>query len=127
MLGADRLAYWARQYGFGAPTGIDLPGEVSGIVPNNKWKMNAFGQPMFQGETYQAGIGQGYDVVTPIQLINAYAALANGGKLYRPQIVRRGRRSRRQGHHSRSSPTSSAGSRCHRRRCARCASRRATS
>ena len=88
MLGADRLAYWARQYGFGAPTGIDLPGEVSGIVPNNKWKMNAFGQPMFQGETYQAGIGQGYDVVTPIQLINAYAALANGGKLYRPQIVR---------------------------------------
>ena len=88
MLGADRLAYWARQYGFGAPTGIDLPGEVSGIVPNNKWKMNAFGQPMFQGETYQAGIGQGYDVVTPIQLINAYAALANGGKVYRPQIVR---------------------------------------
>jgi penicillin-binding protein 2 len=88
MLGADRLAYWARQFGFGAPTGIDLPGEVSGIVPNNKWKMNAFGQPMFQGETYQAGIGQGYDVVTPIQLINAYAALANGGKLYRPQIVR---------------------------------------
>lgn len=88
MLGADRLAYWARQYGFGAPTGIDLPGEVRGIVPNNKWKMDAFGQPMFEGETFQAGIGQGYDVVTPIQMINAYAALANGGKLYRPQIVR---------------------------------------
>src|SRR5262249_30740704 len=88
MLGADRLAYWARQYGFGAPTGVDLPGEGSGIVPSNKWKMNAFGQPMFEGETYQAGIGQGYDVVTPLQLINAYAALANGGKLYRPQIVR---------------------------------------
>ncbi len=88
MLGADRLSYWARQYGFGAPSGIDLPGEVSGIVPSNAWKMNAFGQPMFQGEVYQAGIGQGYDVVTPIQLINAYAAMANGGKLYRPQIVR---------------------------------------
>ena len=88
MLGADRLAYWARQYGFGAPTGIDLPGEVPGIVPNNKWKMSAYGQPMFEGETYQAGIGQGYDVVTPIQLINAFTALANGGKLYRPQIVR---------------------------------------
>ncbi len=88
MLGADRLAYWARQYGFGAPTGIDLPGEVSGIIPSNAWKMNAFGQQMFEGETYQAGIGQGYDVVTPIQLINAYAAMANGGKLYRPQLVR---------------------------------------
>ena len=88
MLGADRLAYWARQYGFGKPTGIDLPGEAAGIVPSNSWKMNALGQPMFAGEVYQAGIGQGYDVVTPIQLINAYAALANGGKVYRPQLVK---------------------------------------
>ena len=75
-------------YGFGKPTGIDLPGEVAGIVPSNQWKIDALGQPMFGGEVYQAGIGQGYDVVTPIQLINAYAALANGGKLYRPQLVR---------------------------------------
>jgi penicillin-binding protein 2 len=88
MLGIDRLAYWARQYGFGAKTGIDLPGEVDGIVPNNAWKQDALGAPVFPGETYQAGIGQGYDAVTPLQLINAYAALANGGTLYRPQIVR---------------------------------------
>ena len=88
MLGADRLAYWANMYGFGKPTGIDLPGEVAGIVPSNQWKMGALGQPVYPGEVYQAGIGQGYDVVTPIQLINAYAALVNGGKLYRPQIVR---------------------------------------
>jgi len=88
MLGADRLAHWAHMYGFGKPTGIDLPGEVAGIVPSNQWKIDALGQPMFGGEVYQAGIGQGYDVVTPIQLINAFAALANGGKLYRPQIVR---------------------------------------
>ena len=88
MLGADRLAYWAHMYGFGKPTGIDLPGEVAGIVPSNQWKIDALGQPMFGGEVYQAGIGQGYDVVTPIQLINAFAALANGGKLYRPQLVR---------------------------------------
>src|SRR4029079_7332631 len=87
MLGADRLAYWANQYGFGAPTGIDLPGEVAGIVPSNQWKQNALGAEVYPGETYQAGIGQGYDVVTPIQLINAYAALANGGTLYQPQIV----------------------------------------
>ena len=87
MLGADRLGYWAKQYGFGEPTGVDLPGEVGGIVPTNQWKQDALGAPMFAGETYQAGIGQGYDAVTPLQLINAYAALANGGTLYQPQIV----------------------------------------
>ncbi len=88
MLGIDRLAWWARQYGFGAPTGIDLPGEASGIVPTNQWKQDTFGQPIFPGEVYQAGIGQGYDVATPIQLLNAYSALANGGRLYQPQVVR---------------------------------------
>ncbi len=87
MLGIDRLGYWATQYGFGQKTGIDLPGEVSGIVPTNQWKQDTLGAQIFPGETYQAGIGQGYDVVTPIQLINAYAALANGGTLYQPQIV----------------------------------------
>jgi penicillin-binding protein 2 len=88
MLGADRLGYWANQYGFGKPTEVDLPGEVSGIVPTNAWKQEELGAPMFAGETYQAGIGQGYDAVTPLQLINAYAALANGGTVYQPQIVR---------------------------------------
>ena len=87
-LGIDRLAYWAEQYGFGSPTGIDLPGEVSGIVPSNQWKQDTLGAEIFPGETYQAGIGQGYDVVTPIQLINAYAALANGGTLYQPHLVK---------------------------------------
>jgi penicillin-binding protein 2 len=87
MLGIDRLGYWAKEYGFGAKTGIDLPGEVTGIVPTNEWKLQAKGEPIFPGEVYQAGIGQGYDVVTPIQLINAYAALANGGRLYEPRLV----------------------------------------
>jgi penicillin-binding protein 2 len=87
-LGADRLAKYGHEYGFGKPTGIDLPNEVSGIVPSNKWKQDALGAPMFGGEVYQSGIGQGYDVVTPIQLINAYAAMANGGKLLQPQVVR---------------------------------------
>jgi penicillin-binding protein 2 len=88
-LGADRLAYWAQQFGFGQKTGIDLPGEVGGIIPTNDWKQSVFGQNVYPGEVYQAGIGQGYDAATPLQVLNAYAALANGGTLYVPQIVRR--------------------------------------
>ena len=88
MLGIDRLAYFAKQFGFGARTGIDLPGEVAGVVPTNQWKQDTFGQEIFPGETLQAGIGQGFDVATPLQVLNAYAALANGGKLYKPQVVR---------------------------------------
>jgi len=87
-LGIQRLAYWAHQLGFGAKSGIGLPGEVPGIVPDNQWKQDIFGQPIFPGEVLQAGIGQGYDTVTPLQILNAYAALANGGKLLQPQIVR---------------------------------------
>jgi penicillin-binding protein 2 len=88
MLGIDRLAYWAYQYGFGSLTHIDLPAEVAGTVPTNKWKFETLGQYIFPGEVYHAGIGQGYDAVTAIQLINAYCALANGGFVYQPQIVR---------------------------------------
>ena len=57
-------------------------------MPTNEWKLQVKGEEIFPGEVYQAGIGQGYDVVTPIQLVNAYAALANGGRLYQPQLVR---------------------------------------
>lgn len=89
MLGADRLAYWADQWGFGKRTGIDLPAEAKGIIPTNAWKQSIFGQDVYPGEVYHAGIGQGFDAVTPLQLLNAYMALANGGTLYQPQIVRR--------------------------------------
>ena len=89
MLGIDRLGYWAKEWGFGEKTGVDLPNEARGIVPSNDWKQTVFDEPIYPGETYQAGIGQGYDAVTPLQLIDAYSALANGGTLYRPQIVRR--------------------------------------
>ena len=88
-LGIERLAYWARQFGFGSPTGIDLPGEAAGNVPDNAWKQEVFGQPIFTGDTYLAGIGQGYDTATPLQVLDAYAALANGGRLLQPQVVRR--------------------------------------
>jgi penicillin-binding protein 2 len=89
MLGIDRLAYWADQWGFGRRTGIGLPAEAKGIIPTNEWKQATFGQDIFPGEVYHAGIGQGYDAVTPLQLLNAYCALANGGTLFKPQIVRR--------------------------------------
>jgi len=88
-LGIDRLAYWGRQFGFGEQTGIDLPGEVRGILPDNDWKMRLMNEPIYPGEVYQAGIGQGYNSFPPIQTLNAFAALANGGKLFKPQIVRR--------------------------------------
>lgn len=88
LVGLDRLSFWATQYGFGAPTGIDLPFEASGIVPTNAWKQQQKGAPMYDGEIAQAGIGQGYDASTPLQLLNAYSALANGGKLWEPHVVK---------------------------------------
>ena len=89
MLGIDRLAYWAHQFGFGKPSGIDLPGEAAGIVPTNEWKERTLNEQYYTGELYQAGIGQGYNMSTPLQMLNAYAALANGGTLYKPQLVRK--------------------------------------
>ena len=89
MLGIDRLAYWAHQFGFGKPTGIELPGEAAGIVPTNEWKRRTLNESYFTGELYQAGIGQGYNASTALQVLNAYAALANGGTLYKPQLVRK--------------------------------------
>ncbi len=85
----DRLAYWAHQFGFGRPTGIELPGEAAGIVPTNEWKRRTFNEIYFTGELYQAGIGQGYNMATPLQMLNAYAALANGGTIYKPRLVRK--------------------------------------
>ena len=87
MLGIDRHAYWGKQYGFGSPTGIDLPAEAAGTVPSNQWKRDLLGLPIYPGEVYLAGIGQGYVAVTPMQLLNAYCALANGGTLYKPHVV----------------------------------------
>ncbi len=88
-LGIDRLGHWATEFGFGQRTGVDLPAEARGIVPTNEWKQSVFGQDVFPGEVYQAGIGQGYDAATPLQVLNSFNALANGGSLLKPQIVRR--------------------------------------
>lgn len=78
-MGIVKFDAYMRRYGFGQPTGIDLIGEVAGIVPSPEWKRTRFKQPWFLGETVIAGIGQGYWVVTPLQLAQGTAGLANGG------------------------------------------------
>jgi len=86
-LGMDRLATYAQYFGLGAPTGVDLPGEASGLVPTPKWKRLNFQQTWTTGDTYIASIGQGNFLVTPLQMAAVIAATANGGTLYRPQLI----------------------------------------
>jgi penicillin-binding protein 2 len=87
-VGPDNIAKYGRMLGFGAPTGIDLPGEAAGIMPDPAWKEATFGEPWSIGNTYHEAIGQGYVAVTPMQLLNAYAAVANGGTLYVPHLLK---------------------------------------
>lgn len=87
-LGIDAIGRDLGAFGFGRPTGIDLAGESAGVLPSREWKWARFRQPWFPGETVIAGIGQGYWVTTPLQLARATAALADGGRLRRPHLVR---------------------------------------
>jgi penicillin-binding protein 2 len=86
--GIDPLAEWAYELGFGARSGIRLPGEEAGIIASTDWARQQGRAGVFTGELAQAGIGQNVIAVTPLQVLNAYAALANGGSLMRPMIVR---------------------------------------
>lgn len=87
-LGIDRMSQYLGQFGFGAPTGIDLAGEGRGILPSREWKRGAQNQPWFPGETVIAGIGQGYWTATPIQLAYATATLAARGVAHRPHLLK---------------------------------------
>jgi penicillin-binding protein 2 len=87
-LGEERLGYYAELFGFGEPSGLDLPGEATGLVPTVKWKRVNYSESWVTGDTYNMSIGQGFVLSTPLQVLNATAAVANGGTLYRPQIVR---------------------------------------
>ena len=87
-LGAKRLAAYAREYGLGVPTGIDLPGEAAGLVPDPAWKEETIHEPWTLGDTYNFGIGQGYLALTPLQLLRVTAAVANGGDVLVPHVVR---------------------------------------
>lgn len=86
-LGVDRINKWARAFGLGQPTGIDLPAEASGNVPDDAWKRKTFKEPWYKGDTYNLSIGQGFVTVTPLQMLNVITVIANGGALYRPQLV----------------------------------------
>ncbi|MEO8084327.1 MAG: penicillin-binding protein 2 [Ardenticatenales bacterium] len=86
-LGSDRLGTYAKAFGLGALTGIELVGEVPGLVPNKLWLASYNKEYWGTGQTYIMGIGQGYTLATPLQMANAVAAVANGGTLYRPHLV----------------------------------------
>lgn len=90
-LGIDAIASFISKFGFGKPTGIDLPGESKGILPSPEWKKKRFKTPALQkwygGETISIGIGQGYNSYTPMQLAQAVATLANRGVTMKPHLV----------------------------------------
>jgi penicillin-binding protein 2 len=87
LIKIDRLASCGRQWGFGAPTGIDLPSEISGLVPDQTWARSTINRGLYNAEVLQSAQGQGYDLVTPIQVLNSFSALANSGTLWRPHVV----------------------------------------
>jgi penicillin-binding protein 2 len=87
-LGIERIDKWATRFGFGEQTGIDLPFEVPGLVPTPEWKLKVHGEVWYPSETVSVSIGQGPLEVTPLQLAVFMAAVANGGKLMTPHLVR---------------------------------------
>jgi penicillin-binding protein 2 len=93
-LGIDNIFNFLSRFGFGKKTGIDLEGETSGLLPSQEWKTRRYNQKWYAGDTVSIGIGQGYSLVTPMQLAFAVATLANDGVGYRPHLVREIRSSR---------------------------------
>ncbi len=87
-LGVDRIARYARQFGFGKRTGIELFPESTGLIPTKAWKQRVYKKPWYPGETPSISIGQGYDLVSPIQNAVMAAAVANGGYRVRPTLTR---------------------------------------
>lgn len=93
-MGIDNIFSFLSRFGFGKKTGLDLEGETSGLLPSQEWKMKRYKDKWYAGDTVSVGIGQGYNLVTPMQLAFATAALANDGIGYKPHLVREVRSSR---------------------------------
>jgi penicillin-binding protein 2 len=87
-LGIDRLAHWAKLLGFGIKSGIDLDNEKTGVMPSSAWKQKRYHERWYPAETLSVAIGQGYVAVTPLQLAQFAAMVANGGIRYQPQFVK---------------------------------------
>jgi penicillin-binding protein 2 len=87
-LGAENLARYARVFGYDKPTGLDLPGEKGGLIPDPQWRKAQKNEPWYRGDTYNMSIGQGDVLVTPLQVANVTNAIANGGTLYQPHLGR---------------------------------------
>jgi penicillin-binding protein 2 len=87
-LGVERIVSYAKEYGFGESTGIDLPGEISGFIPNPQWKDRRFHERWLGGDTMNMSIGQGYSLVTPIQMANMAAMVVNDGVIYEPHLLK---------------------------------------
>ena len=85
----DNLEKYARMFGLGTYTGINLPGEADGLVANRRYKEKAYGEEWYLSETFDAAIGQGFQLATPIQMATVMAQIANGGHRYRPYLVSR--------------------------------------
>lgn len=88
-MGIDKLSEFGAQFGLGQLTGIDVPSERKGIWPSREWKRAARGQPWYPGDTINMSIGQGYVLVTPLQLAVMTATIANRGTRYKPQFIRK--------------------------------------
>ena len=88
-LGIERIAKWSRLFGLGHPSGLKLDKEMPGLVASQAWKLARFKDPWREGDTLSVAIGQGYNLTTPIQMLQVIAAVANGGDLYEPQLVER--------------------------------------
>lgn len=86
-LGMDRMKKYEELFGYGAKTGIDISGEVEGLIPDATWKKEKIGERWYIGDDYHAAIGQGFVTATPLQVLNSVATIANGGTLYAPRIV----------------------------------------